>query len=153
MPTRPETFMREVEHPLTANEAMEMYDEAEEIDERRQELEKRLKQDTLGRKTEIKQLEAEAARKREAAVRRKELRPVECREEKRGSQMFTVRVDSGAVVYQRALTEAEMQDDLFSDTASDSDLPLEPDYTPRDSAPRVPSERKPKAKGKGKKKR
>lgn len=149
MPTRPDTFMHNVEHSLTASEAMDLYDKAEVLDKKKDELDKRLKQETLGRKTEIRQLEAEAARMREAAQRRMELKPVECREEKRGSQMFIVRCDNGQDVYQRALTEDELQDNFPGMAAKeDLDLPLEPDYTPSKKSAKVASEKKPK---KGKK--
>jgi len=162
-------FPMDVHHPLDDTEALELSDRAEEIEEQADELVEELKDETKERKDKIRKLRAEAKKLRAASKSRRELRSTQVYRVLRGSQVFTLIVGTDRVVDQRAATSADQQTGFPGlDTSDDTEpvmpdgelvessagdmvyvtgedgLPLEPDYTPSEDAPKVETEEKPK---------
>lgn len=146
------TFPRDLPHPLTDAEVRERFHKAQELEERADELDTKLKDETKERRDAIKRQRTEAKSLRAVAHKEQELRSVLCREELRGSQVFVVRDDNGAIVDQRPATAEDQQLDVFpglgTPTPASKDLPLPPEYSPRASDGDPPSEASGKASGK-----
>lgn len=145
------TFPRDLPHPLSDDEVLDRFHKAQALDERADELEMKLKDDTKERRDAIKRTRVEAKGLRTVAHKREEHRSVLCREELRGSQVFTLRVDTGAVVDQRAAT-ADDQQETFPGLGAADDPPLPADYSPTGADKPTEEPAAPKGKGgKGKK--
>lgn len=108
-------------HPLTEDEVLAAYDRAHDIDEEADALAEQLKTETAARKETIRKLRSDAKRRRVSAAARTEQRSVLCTDELRGSQVITIRNDTGEIVDERAATPADQQ-------ASFPGLELGPDH-------------------------
>lgn len=105
-------FRKELDEPMTEGEANATFRDAHAKRSRADELEEELAQHTAKRKAEIKELRGEADRLDAQANSGKKKVWREVREVLRGSQVYVVRIDSDAVVDQRAATPAELQQDF-----------------------------------------
>lgn len=147
------TFAHEINVELSDDEVLDYYDRAQEKDDQADKDEAAIRDSVKEQKEDVRKMRTEARKLREAAKERKERRAVQCYSEVRGSQVFYVEVASGRDVDQRAATPEDLQESfpgLAKTAKTEDDLPLEPDYTPSDDAPKVETEKKPRKNRKAK---